>query len=43
MLVTPLGIVTEVKEEQQAKAPRSMFVTLLEIVNEVKEEHQEKA
>ncbi len=39
MLVTLLGIVTEVKEEQPQKADSPMLVTLLGIVTEVKEEH----
>ena len=38
MLVTLLGIVTEVKEEQPAKAELPMPITLLGIVTEVKEE-----
>ena len=38
MLVTLLGIVTEVKEEQPAKALSPMLVTLLGIVTEVREE-----
>ena len=38
MLVTLLGIVTEVKEEQPRKAPSPMLVTLLGIVTEVREE-----
>ena len=38
MLVTLLGIVTEVKEEQSWKAPSPMLVTLSGIVTEVKEE-----
>ena len=38
MLVTLLGIVTEVKEEQLQKAYSPMLVTLLGIVTEVKEE-----
>ena len=32
MLVTLLGIVTEVKEEQPLKAPFSMLVTLLGMI-----------
>ena len=43
MLVTLLGIVTEVKEEHQPKAQSPMLVTLSPIVTEVKEEHSEKA
>ena len=38
MLVTLLGIVTEVKEEQPEKALFPMFVTLSGIVMKVKEE-----
>ena len=38
MLVTLLGRVTEVKEEQSEKALYPMLVTLLGIVTEVKEE-----
>ena len=36
MLVTLLGIVTEVKPVQLVKAPSPMLVTLLGIVTEVK-------
>ena len=36
MLVTLLGICTEVKLEQQPKAPKPMLVTLLGICTEVK-------
>ena len=43
MLVTLLGIVTEVKREQAEKAPFSMLVTLLGIVTEVKPGQPEKA
>ena len=43
MLVTALGMVTEVKEEQYVKANSPMLVTLLGIVTEVKEEQLEKA
>ena len=39
MLVTLLGIVMEVKEEQPRKAEFPMLVTLLGIVTEVSEEH----
>ena len=35
MLVTPLGIVMEVKEEQYWKAAIPMLVTLLGIVTEI--------
>ena len=38
MLVTLLGIVTEVNEEQLRKTEFPMLVTLLGIVTEVKEE-----
>ena len=38
MLVTLLGIVMEVREEQREKAPIPMLVTLLGIVTEVREE-----
>ena len=38
MLVTLLGIVTEVKEEQEQKALSPMLVTPLPIVTEVREE-----
>ena len=38
MLVTLLGIVIEVREEQSRKAGDPMLVTLLGIVTEVKEE-----
>ena len=38
MLVTLLGIITEVKEEHLLKAELPMLVTLLGIVTEVKEE-----
>ena len=38
MLVTLLGIVIEVREEQSRKAVDPMLVTLLGIVTEVKEE-----
>ena len=37
MLVTLLGIVIEVKEEQPRKAAPPMLVTLLGIVTEVRE------
>jgi len=43
MLVTLLGIVIEVKEEQSRKAPTPILVTLLGIVMEVKEEQLAKA
>ena len=43
MLITLLGIVTEVKEEQPSKAASPMLVTLSPIVTEVKEEQPEKA
>ena len=43
MLVTLLGIVTEVKPEQPKKADSPMLVTLLEIVTEVKPEQYRKA
>ena len=43
MLITLLGILTEVKEEQREKARIPMLVTLLGIVTEVKEEQSEKA
>ena len=43
MLVTLLGIVTEVKEVQLLKALLPMLVTLLGIVIEVKEEQLAKA
>ena len=43
MLVTLLGIVIEVKEEQFKKASSPMLVTLLGIVIEIKEEQPEKA
>ena len=43
MLVTLLGIVTEVREEQPAKAAYPMLVTLLGIVIEVREVQLEKA
>jgi hypothetical protein len=43
MLVTLLGIVTEVKLLQPEKAPFPMFVTLLGIVTEVKPLQPEKA
>ena len=43
MLVTLLGIVTKVREEQSRKAPSPMLVTLLGIVMEVKEEQPAKA
>ena len=39
MLVTLLGIVTEVKPEQSLKTKPSMLVTLLGMVIEVKPEH----
>jgi hypothetical protein len=38
MLVTLLGIVIEVREEQRSKALYPMLVTLLGIVTEVREE-----
>jgi hypothetical protein len=38
MLVTLLGIVMEVREEQERKALLSMLVTLLGMVMEVREE-----
>ena len=38
MLVTLLGIVTEVSEEQERNADSPILVTLLEIVTEVSEE-----
>ena len=38
MLVTLLGIVIEVKEEQSEKALLPMLVTLLPMATEVKEE-----
>ena len=38
MLVTLLGMVTEVREEQSEKALYPMLVTLLGIVIEVREE-----
>ena len=41
MLVTLLGIVTEVKPEQPLKAKDPMLVTLLPIVTEVKLEQLE--
>ena len=43
MLVTLLGIVTEVNLEQPEKASLPMLVTLLGIVTEVKEEQSSKA
>ena len=43
MLVTLLGIVIEVREEQSAKAPSPMLVTPLGIVIEVREEQAAKA
>ena len=43
MLVTLLGIVTEVKPEQPLKAATPMLVTLLGIVTEVKPEQLQKA
>ena len=43
MLVTLLGIVTEVKPLQPEKAEDPMLVTLLGIVTEVKPEQPEKA
>jgi hypothetical protein len=43
MLVTVLGIVTELKEEQHEKTALPMLVTLLGIVTEVKEAHKQKA
>ena len=43
MLVTLLGIVTEVREEQLAKAHSPMLVTLLGMVIEVREEQWSKA
>ena len=39
MLVTLLGIVTEVKPEQLLNAEFPMLITLLGIVTEVKPEH----
>ena len=38
MLVTLLGMVMEVREEQPSKAEPSMLVTLLGMVMEVREE-----
>ena len=38
MLVTLLGMVTEAREEQKAKAQLPMLVTLLPIVTDVREE-----
>ena len=43
ILVTLLGMVTEVKEEQPSKAENSILVTLLGMVTEVKEEQSSKA
>ena len=43
MLVTLLGMVIEVKDEQFRKASPPILVTLLGIVMEVKLEHNEKA
>ena len=43
ILVTLLGIVIEVKEEQPSKALFPMLVTLLGMVMEVREEHSKKA
>ena len=43
MLVTLLGIVTDVKPEQPEKALPPMVVTLLGIVTDVKPEQPEKA
>ena len=43
MLVTLLGIVIEVSEEQPLKAPYPILVTLLGIVIEVSEEQSSKA
>ena len=43
MLVTLLGIVIEVKEEQPAKAQPPILVTLSGMVTEVKEEQSVKA
>ena len=43
MLITLLGMVTEVKEEQSSKARTPMLVTLLGIVMEVKPEQPLKA
>ena len=40
MLVTPLGIVIDVTDEQKPKAPRPMLVTLFGIVIDVKEVHK---
>ena len=42
MLVTLLGIVTEVKPEQPEKTPAPMLFTLLGIVTEVKLEQSSK-
>ena len=42
MLVTLLGIVIEVSEEQPEKAPSPMLVTLLGIVADVSEEQSLK-
>ena len=38
MLVTPLGMVTDVNEEHPPNAPLPILVTLLGMVTEVKEE-----
>jgi hypothetical protein len=43
MLVTPSGMVTEVKLEQPKKVPSPMLVTLEGMVTEVKLEQSEKA
>ena len=43
MLVTPVGIVTEVKLEQSWKAFSPMLVTLLGITTDVKLEQPSKA
>ena len=42
IVVTLLGIVTEVRELQLSKAFHPIFVTLLGMVTEVRELHQEK-
>ena len=43
MLVTHDGMVMEIREEHQAKAPSPMLITLDGIVIEVRDEHREKA
>ena len=43
MLVTPSGIVTDVREEQRLKALSPMLVTLSGIVTEVRDEQSQKA